>query len=208
MNIEAITATLTVSDALNGTINMTKPVALQDNKNASVSSVQQEITPDTGYDGLKKVTLAALNLQDKTVTLSSVQQTIEADTGYDGLGTVTVPPASAGDSVAKAMFGSDGYDANSVTVEATETKKYFNGVYMLENLKIVGATGMNAEVCKYWGNVKNVDIDCPYVAVSAFADQPLETIKLRNCIEIKASAFLIIFAILFDLSAHSSKQER
>lgn len=90
------------------------------NKTATPSTSAQEITADSGYSGLGKVTISAVTaaidsdivagnikkdveilgvtgtydpqpeLQDKTVTPSTSQQVISADSGYDGLDEVTV----------------------------------------------------------------------------------------------------------------------
>lgn len=54
---------------------------------------ESRVTPDAGYDGLRKVNITTNVqpvLQNKTVIPSTSQQTINADNNYDGLNTVTV----------------------------------------------------------------------------------------------------------------------
>lgn len=68
---------------------------LQNNKNVTITSNgTEEINPDTGYDGMKKVTVSTNvtpNLETKSVTITENKTTeIIADSGYDGLGTVSV----------------------------------------------------------------------------------------------------------------------
>ena len=48
------------------------------------------ITPDEGYDGIGKVTVAQMNLQSKTISPSINEQLVKPDTLYDGLDKVTV----------------------------------------------------------------------------------------------------------------------
>lgn len=62
---------------------------LQD-KTVSPSMEEQVVNADTGYDGLRNVTVEAVMLQNKTVRASQDAQYINADDGYDGLGTVTI----------------------------------------------------------------------------------------------------------------------
>ena len=50
----------------------------------------QEITPDTGYTGLSKVTVNAITLQDKTITPTVEEQIVFSDDNYNGLNKVTV----------------------------------------------------------------------------------------------------------------------
>ena len=59
-------------------------------KSASASTSQQVITPDSGYDGLSQVTIAAATKQAKTVSPTTSQQVITPDSGYYGLSQVAV----------------------------------------------------------------------------------------------------------------------
>lgn len=65
------------------------PINLQA-KTASAATTAQNITPDSGYDGLSKVTINAATKQNKTVAPSTSQQTVSPDSGYYGLNAVTV----------------------------------------------------------------------------------------------------------------------
>lgn len=60
------------------------------NKSASPRTYSQSITPDSGYDGLSKVSISAMSMQSKDVTPSDEPQTIYPSSGYDGLSSVMV----------------------------------------------------------------------------------------------------------------------
>ena len=59
-------------------------------KTVDSSTVSQDITPDSGYTGLEKVTVNPYVLDSKTVDSSTISQTIVSD--EDGLSSVTVNP--------------------------------------------------------------------------------------------------------------------
>lgn len=63
--------------------------ALQE-KTASPSGTTEIITPDTGYDGLSRVTISPAILQEKTATPGESEQEITPDSAYYGLSKVTV----------------------------------------------------------------------------------------------------------------------
>lgn len=62
-------------------------------KTATPSGSQQVIQPDSGYDGLEKVTVAAAQLQAKSVSQNG---TVTPDSGYYGLSSVAVDVPTGG----------------------------------------------------------------------------------------------------------------
>lgn len=60
------------------------------NKTITPTTEEQIITSDSGYDGLKEVTIKAIILQSKNASPSSNQQEIEPDENYDGLSKVII----------------------------------------------------------------------------------------------------------------------
>lgn len=59
-------------------------------KTADPNVTAVEVFPDSGYDGLSKVTVTAAPLQNKTATPSTSAQTISCDENYYGIGEVAV----------------------------------------------------------------------------------------------------------------------
>lgn len=81
-------------------------------KNVTPSASEQTVTPDSGYDGLSKVTVGAVQVQEKTVTPGTSAQTVTPDAGKY-LSKVTVG-AVAGEPVLSAL----GVSPTAVTVPA------------------------------------------------------------------------------------------
>lgn len=78
------------------TITSGTTVTLQ-SKSVTPTSSSQTILPDTGYNGMSEVIVAAVpgpNLQTKSITPSESSQTVTPDQGYDGFSSVYVGPIS------------------------------------------------------------------------------------------------------------------
>lgn len=64
-------------------------------KQIKPSTTQQNVTPDSGYDGLSKVIISPISLQEKSITPTESQQIVTPDDGYDGMSKVTIAAAQS-----------------------------------------------------------------------------------------------------------------
>lgn len=91
-------------------------------KTASPKVITQVIEADSGYDGLKKVTINPIYLQHQTVYPSTRDQDIYPDGGYDGFSGVTVKAMKLQDKTVvpsnstQIITADSGYDALSGVV--------------------------------------------------------------------------------------------
>lgn len=93
-------------------------------KTAWSSTTENEITADTGYDGLSKVTIKPYKLQTKTVTPSSSQQTITPDeiiirsTNIDEYALTSNPMTLSVSEFSSIVYGKDYYVTGFIHTKA------------------------------------------------------------------------------------------
>ena len=124
-------------------------------KTVSPAETEQTVTPDSGFDGLSKVTVNAAMLQSKEISPSASSQSIKADAGYYGLNEVTVSAAKLQSKTAtpntssQSVFADSGYyGLSGVTVGAiqTETKNVTeNGTYTPTSEKYFSSVTVNVD---------------------------------------------------------------
>ena len=78
----------------------------------------QEVTADSGYEALSKVTVNAMRLQQKSVTPTDTAQVVTPDEGYDGLMSVNVGASAGGEDEALQLFV--GKDNQALVINAKE----------------------------------------------------------------------------------------
>lgn len=167
--------------------------------NVSVNPAQsQTITPSVGIDGYNEVKVP----QAMAIAINSDFVIAMGGNAYDtiaGKDYIAVYDTS-GTNVTRFSKGSGGGDdtlselmfatANTTaTVDASKgAGASFRGIQRCNTLVIKNATSMASSCCKDW-LIHNVDIQCQTISTSAFENNPLETIILRNATSIGKQSF-------------------
>lgn len=134
----------------------TPPSPSLQTKTASASTTQQDITPDSGYDGLSKVTISAATKQSKTVTPSTSQQTVTPDSGYYGLSQVTVDAVPSEEThntsvTASANSGNTITSNGTYAISGTKTDSAINK--LITNVKATASGSVVVNVPGPSGNI-------------------------------------------------------
>ena len=197
-----VSGSVTVDGTITGIINSggggSTPVL--ETLNVSVNPAQsQKITPGVGIDGYNEVKVPqamaiAINSDFIIAMGGNAYDTIASKdyiAVYDtsGRNSTRFSKGSGGenDTLSELMFATANATA---TVDASKgAGASFRGIQRCNTLVIKNATSMASSCCRYWNCIHNVDIECPTISVSAFQDEPLETIILRNATSIGKQSF-------------------
>lgn len=97
-------------------------------KTVSPTTSAQTVTPDTGKNGLSKVTVNAAPLQAKTVSPSASAQTIKPDSGQYGLSQVTVSAINDKLTLDSFTVGSNGVVAKDISSDRGYSRVILNAL--------------------------------------------------------------------------------
>lgn len=143
------------------------------------------VTPDSGYDGLSKVTVDVKpKLQDKNITANG---SYSASSGYDGFGNVTVnipekEPKLQEKSTAQngVVVADSGYDGLSkVTVNVPEKEPKLQNKTITENGKYIADSGFDG--------IGEVTVEVEGSGGSSGMSTKLNAIQVKSDIEVKIS---------------------
>ncbi len=195
-----VSGSVTVDGTINGIISSgggSAPVL--ETLNVGINPTQQQIlTPGVGIDGWNEVKVP----QAMAISISSDFVIAMGGNAYDtiaGKDYIAVYDSSGhnstrftkgsggGDDTLSKLMCSNG--AATATVDGSKgDTTYFRGITQCNTLVLKNVTGMSSGVCKDW-SIHHVDIECPTIQISAFENNPLETIILRSATSIGKQAF-------------------
>lgn len=140
-----LVGTLSGASTLEGTLTIPERLTIQANKNITPTTSSQEVGPDTGYDAMAQVTVAAAPLDStKYVTPTNTQQVIEPSEGKIGIRSVFV--AAATDQFNTLMNREDSIYNMNVNMGTGKTCYGFSNGDQGYSLTITGGRGSNKSI--------------------------------------------------------------